>query len=145
LGGFYLCYIFNPNGDLWLMGKPLSGTWNHKRSWVQTRTRWISSFCDIRQIKIFDQIYLFKPDIKKCNFFFFHLNIQVKYHTSKFFLFGGLDVNPPDIHCYSIVAYQHLGFHIFCKKNTIKTIFLKKKINIKEGKKKKKRKKKYLP
>jgi hypothetical protein len=109
------------------MGKPLSGTWNHKRSWVQTIIGFLdTSFCDIRQIKISEQIYLSKPDIrkKKKN----HLIIQVKYHTSKFFF---CDVNLPDMYCYLIVRYQHLGFHIyFVRKMPLRLFFFK--VNIKE-------------
>jgi hypothetical protein len=109
LGDLYLCYVLTQVGIYGSWVSPFSGTWNHKRSWVQTIIGFLdTSFCDIRQIKISEQIYLSKPDIikKKKN----HLIIQVKYHTSKFFF---CDVNLPDMYCYLIVRYQHLGFHIY--------------------------------
>jgi hypothetical protein len=67
----------------------------------------MSSFCDIRQIKISDQIYLSKPDIFKCNFFPFKYPGQISYFLV--FLFG---VNLLDIYCYLIVGYQHLGYFV---------------------------------
>ncbi len=79
-------------------------------------------------MKICDQIYLSKPDILKCNFFPFKYPGQISYFQVVLF-----DVNLVDIYCYLIVRYQHLGFHIFCKKNAIETIY--KKVNIKEKKK----------
>jgi len=64
---------------------------------VFTNVAWISSFCDIRWIKIFGRIFLSKWDIRNFSF----KNIWVGYYIFKFFYSTRIS-----IYRYSVVIYQ---------------------------------------